>query len=194
MWGKVVKNGQPPGSQLRTLLIRDAVPEDHGVVLAMNNAAVPHVNALSEVEFAWLAGRAEYFRVAETRDDPAGISGFVLALGSGLDYWSDNYRWFGARRERFLYLDRVVVVERARRSGVGRALYADIAAFARGTWPTIALEVNLRPPNPTSIAFHEAMGYLRVGVREYDEKEHAVVMLERPTGPSSPARDTGGPS
>lgn len=49
--------------------------------------------------------------------------GFAIVLPSGLDYWSDNYKWFTARFDRFLYLDRVVVAERGRRRGVGRALY-----------------------------------------------------------------------
>ena len=166
---------------MQPIVIRDAVPGDHAALLAMNNATVPHVNALSADEFAWLASHAEYFRVSDSRDDPMGARGFVLALGSGLDYWSDNYRWYGTRRKNFLYLDRVVVAEEARHSGIGRALYADIAAFARGKWPSIVLEVNLRPPNPVSLAFHQAMGYQEVGVREYDGNTRAVIMLERPT-------------
>lgn len=189
-----MKHERTSGRELRPLVIRNASPGDHASILVLNNAAVPHVNALSEDEFAWLAAHAAYFRVVESCDGGLGVRGFVLALGPGLDYWSENYRWFGARRERFLYLDRVVVAEEAQRAGVGRALYADIAAFALGTWPSITLEVNLRPPNPTSIAFHKAMGYVQVGIREYDEKKRAVVMLERPIGPSSPGRDTGGPS
>ncbi|MEX2180660.1 MAG: hypothetical protein WD771_01335, partial [Gemmatimonadaceae bacterium] len=63
--------------------------------------------------------------------------------------------------------------------GVGRALYDDVHATAAGRWLRITLEVNLRPPYPTSIAFHEAMGYRPVGVREYNEGRNAVQMFER---------------
>jgi predicted GNAT superfamily acetyltransferase len=81
------------------------------------------------------------------------------------------------------------VASRAHRQGVGRALYHDIATFAGGRWPRIVLEVNLRPPNPVSIAFHERMGYRHAGVREYDEGTKAVVMMERViAGPSSSAQ------
>jgi predicted GNAT superfamily acetyltransferase len=168
------------------VVVRDVTAGDHAAVLALNNGAVPHVNELTEESFAWLAAHADYFRLAE---DESGIAGFVLALRSGIEYWSENYAWFSQRFGDFLYLDRAVVATRAHRRGVGRALYTDIATFAERRWTRIVLEVNLRPPNPVSITFHERMGYRRVGVREYDERTKAVVMMERAiAGPSSSAR------
>jgi uncharacterized protein len=159
------------------LVIRDATAADFAAVLALNNAHTPHVNALSDAQFAWLAEHAGYFRVAEDAD---GLVGFVLCVPSGLaDYWSENYRWFTERFDRFLYLDRVVVAPRARRVGVGRALYADLHLTVSGQWPRITLEVNLRPPNPGSVAFHAAMGYVPVGVREYDDGSKSVQMYAR---------------
>ncbi len=158
------------------LTIRDATPADHAAILALNNAHTPHVNALTGEEFAWLVAHAGHFRMAE---DAGGLAGFVLCLPAGTEYWSDNYRWFAERHSDFLYLDRVVVSPRARRAGVGRAMYDDVHATADGRWLRVTLEVNLRPPNPASIAFHEAMGYRRVGVREYDEGRKAVQMFVR---------------
>jgi len=159
------------------VIVRDAVAGDHAAILALNNGAVPHVNALSMDEFAWLSGHANFFRVVE---DAEGLLGFALVLPPGLDYWSDNYKWFTARLGgAFTYLDRVVVDARARRRGVGRALYESLFAFARGRWPQVALEVNLRPPNPDSVHFHEQMGFTTLGVREYDGGEHAVLMMAR---------------
>lgn len=157
-------------------VVRDATVADHPAVLAMNNAATPHVNALTEEELGWLASHAGYFRVLE---DAGGVAGFVLCLPSGLDYWSDNYKWFSARYTDFLYLDRVVVVERARRGGVGRAMYEALHEAVAGRWMRITLEVNLRPPNPASVIFHEKMGYRAIGVREYDGGKRAVRMYER---------------
>lgn len=142
----------------------------------MNNASTPHVNALTEEEFSWLRSHAAYFRVAV---DSEGVAGFVLCVAAGLDYWSDNYKWFAARYDAFLYLDRVVVAERARRSGVGRALYDDLHAVSAGRWPRVALEVNLRPPNPGSVAFHASLGYECVGVREYHDGANAVQLYCR---------------
>ena len=157
--------------------VRTAVERDHDDVLALNNAAVPHVNALTAEQFSWLAKRTDYFRVCE---DVGGIVGFVFAIAKGSDYWSANYAWFGERYDTFLYLDRVVVAERERRAGVGRALYSDLRAFAQGRWPRITLEVNRRPPNPGSLRFHEHMGFREVGERESDDGAQAVVMMELP--------------
>lgn len=171
--------------------VRDAIASDHPAVLALNNAAAPHVNDLSVHEFAWIVSHADYFRVAE---DDAGLAAFVIALRPGLEYWSLNYRWFMERGGDFLYLDRIVVAERVRRTGVGRVLYDDIDRFASGRWPRITLEVNLLPPNPGSLLFHERQGFRRLGVREEDGGTKAVVLMERATSPSSWSRGTGDPS
>jgi predicted GNAT superfamily acetyltransferase len=153
--------------------VRAATPADHAWVLALNNGATPHVNALDAETFARIASIAVHFTVAEDEDGPLG---FVLVLPSGTDYWSDNYRWFAERYATFWYLDRVVVAPRAHRRGVGRALYEDL--FERAA-ERITLEVNRRPPNPGSEAFHLAVGFHEVGVRAYDAGAHAVVMMVR---------------
>ena len=156
-------------------IVRPASRDDWPAVLSLNNGAVPHVNALEPSQFEWLATQVDYFGVAEKSEV---LVGFVMALRQGTEYWSANYAWFGARYSEFVYLDRVVVERSSRRFGVGRALYGDLIAFARDRWPRIALEVNVRPPNPGSIAFHEALGFQRVGTRIYDENE--VAMFELP--------------
>ena len=173
------------------IVVRDATEREHAAVLAMNNAATPHVNELTENTLGWIISHADYFRLAE---DDEGIAGFVLALRSGGEYWSLNYRWFNERGGDFLYLDRVVVAERARMAGVGRALYEDICEFASGRWPRITLEVNLRPPNPASLAFHERMGFNQVGIREENGGEKAVSLMERATSASSRRRALSDPS
>ena len=161
---------------MTAVTVRDATAADAVAVLALNNANTPHVNALTTEEFAWLASHAAYYRVAT---DETGVVGFALCLAAGREYWSENYKWFAARYAEFLYLDRVVVASHVRRLGVGRALYADLHRAAAGRWPRVTLEVNLRPPNPGSVAFHEGLGYLRVGVREYDSGASVVQMYAR---------------
>jgi len=154
--------------------LRPATVADHAAVLALNNSQVPHVNALTPDEFAQIVALSGHFTVAE---DPQGLLGFVLCIPSGTSYWSGNYKWFAERYARFLYLDRVVVSPRLRRGGVGRLLYGDMHRVQAGIWPCVALEVNVRPPNPTSIAFHEALGYHPVGMREYADGINAVQMF-----------------
>jgi predicted GNAT superfamily acetyltransferase len=161
------------GSGMR---VREATAADYAAIRTLNNSAVPHVNALSEEEFAWLSSHANFLRLAE---DATGLLGFALVLPSGGEYWSENYRWFTARFDRFVYLDRVVVAPQARRRGVGRALYEALFHYASDTWPRLTLEVNLRPPNPDSVQFHEALGFTTLGVREYDDGRHAVLMMAK---------------
>ena len=170
------------------LVVRAATARDQPSVFALNNASTPHVNALTEAQFAWLASECDYYRVAEAGGAVAGV---VMAIRNGTAYWSDNYAWFGARYAEFIYLDRVIVAPDARREGIGRALYADLIEFATGRWPRITLEVNVRPPNPGSIVFHERMGFQRVGTRSYAEGE--VAMFERTLGVTPPLRPQASP-
>jgi predicted GNAT superfamily acetyltransferase len=169
------------GRTIAVIRVRDAVAADHAAVLALNNSAVPHVNELSDGEFDWITSHADYFRVAE---DEAGLTAFVIALRPGLAYWSLNYRWFSDRGGEFLYLDRIVVDERARGTGVGRAMYDDLDRFASGRWPCITLEVNLAPPNPGSLAFHERLGFKQVGVRQEEGGTKAVALMQRTVPPA----------
>lgn len=156
--------------------LRPGTAADAAAVLALNNASVPHVNALTADTLAQIVAMSAVYTVAE---DAEGILGFVICIPSGRSYWSDNYNWFGDRYDAFLYLDRVAVAGRAQRRGVGRAIYDAVHAAARGRWPRVALEVNLRPPNPVSVAFHAAVGYMPVGVREYGDGANAVQMFVR---------------
>lgn len=154
--------------------VRDASTADVEAVLALNNAAVPNVNAIERGDLERIVALACYHKVVT---DPEGVAAFVICMPSGGAYWSENYRWFTQRYDSFLYLDRVVVAERVRGQGVGTLLYDDMHAFARTQWPRVALEVNLAPPNPGSVRFHERLGYERVGDRSYgDGGEHAVAM------------------
>lgn len=155
----------------REFVVRPATAADHAAVLALNNASTPHVNALTASELAQIVGMSSHFTVAE---DSQGILGALLCLSERAPYWSANFKWFVARYDAFVYVDRVMVAARARRLGVGRALYDDLhhQPYAR-----VALEVNVLPPNPTSIAFHTAMGYLAVGELVHVPAEKSVQMF-----------------
>ena len=69
--------------------VDDVSVSDLDEVLALNEASVPHVNSLSLSELQWFHEHAPYFRLV--RSDGR-ISGFLIGLGSGLDYGSPNYQ------------------------------------------------------------------------------------------------------
>ena len=146
--------------------------------LRINNAAQPAVNGLGATELDELVAWAEHFLVAESGGERAG---FVLALpGPGLAYASLNYTWFARRFTRFLYVDRIVVDAGARSSGSGTALYTALAEVSRGRWPRICAEVNIRPPNPGSLRFHERAGFHAVGEQDTEGGAKRVRLLECP--------------
>ncbi len=136
-------------------------------LLELNNDAVP---AVGELDPARLARLVEISMMALVASDGDGaVAGFCLVLDPDTDYTSVNYRWFCDRYTNFAYLDRVVVAPAMRGRGVGRSLYDRVAAEALDTGHTwFCLEVNLRPRNDESLAFHDRLGFIEVGQQETD--------------------------
>lgn len=157
--------------------LRPVAAADLPRLLTLNNAAVPHVNALDEASFADLLAEAAFVRVVQEGE---AIVGFVVCFAPGAAYASLNYRWFDGRYDAFFYVDRIVVDTAAHSVGLGRRLYAAVAeeAALRGA-PLIACEVNELPPNPRSMKFHEKQGFVPIGRRESEDGAKAVVMLTR---------------
>jgi uncharacterized protein len=158
-------------------MIRDVENNDLAAVLALNEASVPHVNAVPMAQMEKFRREAAYFRVALVEGD---LAACLIGLTPEADYGSLNFRWFQARYEDFAYIDRVAVAEDARRLGLGSALYADFERHFAGRVPRLACEVNLRPPNAVSMAFHLRHGFEQVAEQEVDGKSVAMMVKELP--------------
>jgi predicted GNAT superfamily acetyltransferase len=154
--------------------IRDLRPADVGAATNINNANTPGVSEIDEAGMAHLLGESVIALAAVDEQDR--VAGFCIVLGPGADYGSDNYAWFAARYDDFVYLDRVAVAEHARNAGVGTALYAEVER--RATAPWFLLEVNLRPRNDGSLRFHDRHGFVEVGQQE-TSYGHLVSMLAK---------------
>ena len=61
--------------------------------------------------------------------------------------------------------------------GLGRDLYAAVIHLIQGRYPTLACEVNLRPPNLISETFHAQLGFVEVGQQDTEGGAKRVVML-----------------
>ncbi|MGT2426441.1 GNAT family N-acetyltransferase [Amnibacterium kyonggiense] len=159
-----------------TVVVRPLESADAPAVLAMDNAAVPAVTPLDRKALGELVALASLAVVAEV--EPGAPAGFLIAMDPGVDYGSENYRWFQARSDSFVYVDRIVVADGHRGTGVGRALYD--AAFARAREfgrSEVTCEVNVRPANPESLAFHARLGFERLEEQETKGGAYRVALL-----------------
>jgi hypothetical protein len=164
------------------VLIRDTVTTDLDAALALNNANVPELNELDRVEIERLLGMAEVALTAEVDDT---FAGFCIVFPPGVDYGSLNYGWFSRTYDDFAYLDRIAVHPSFRRYGIGRAFYAELVGRLTGQFPLLACEVNVRPRNDASLAFHHSIGFREVGQQDTDGGKKTVSLLAMPLEPLS---------
>jgi len=149
--------------------IRELVPDDLPAVLEMNNAVVPTVNphdAASLVDLIAIADRCWVL------DDGGALGGLLVVFAPGGSYQSRNYRWFDEHYDNYIYVDRIVVASTHRRLGLAGRLYdtAVVHAVAESR-ERLFCEVNVEPPNPQSIAFHEAYGWSAIADHRHSPTE-----------------------
>jgi predicted GNAT superfamily acetyltransferase len=155
--------------------IRTATPEDAARIRELNESEVPHVGRFRGHPTETPVAPETIYLVAIHHGE---LAGFLLAMTPEADYDSPNFLWFRERARDYLYVDRIAVAGTARGAGIGRRLYAKAAATAPKGLVRIGCEVNIRPPNPASLAFHRAIGFREVGRRAFVPGEKEVVYLE----------------
>ena len=145
-------------------------------ILALNEAAIPAVNSISLTDLEQLAAQSCYFRVAIVEDE---VLGFLLMLPPGASYKSLNYAWFSERYEDFAYVDRIVIDPAVAGTGIGRQFYSDAIAVLAEKHSRINCEVNIKPRNDVSLAFHAALEFVEVGQRDTEGGSKRVSLLSR---------------
>jgi predicted GNAT superfamily acetyltransferase len=152
-----------------TVLLRDADAADHDAIVALNATEVRHTSAMDRPRLGELAALAGHRRVATV---DGRVAAFLLAMPDHVAYANDNYAWFAARYERFVYVDRVVVGADWQGRRLGSLLYEDLFAWARArAIPRVVCEFNLVPPNEPSRAFHARHGFAEVGRQWLGDKQ-----------------------
>ena len=130
---------------------------DH--LLALNNAHQTETGPLTRDALARMLATA--FHSASVG---GGKDAMLITFDQDAAYDSPNFLWFRARYAAFVYVDRIIVAAHARGRGVARDFYEDLfARAAKARQPRVVCEVNLDPPNPGSLAFHAALGFVAVG-------------------------------
>ena len=156
------------------VIIRDARESDYAAIVDLNTSEVQHTSAMDINRVRYLDSISAYQRVAILNNQAAA---FLLAMKDHTPYKNDNFGWFSSRYEKFLYIDRIVVGRPFQGCKIGTLLYRDIFDYARkATIPVIACEVNLVPPNESSLTFHARFNFIEIGSQWVADGQKQVSM------------------
>ena len=154
--------------------IRPAELTDFAAILALNAASVHSLSPLSHERLEQLHEASALHLVVENDQK---VVAFFLAMGENANYDSVNYQWFASRYRSFLYIDRIVVSQSARASGVGSRLYNYALDFAAKTGlDLLTCEFDVDPPNEVSERFHARFGFREVGRQRYGASKKQVAL------------------
>jgi len=138
----------------------------------LNQASVQELSPLDEQRLAFILELAHRSFVAENEGQ---VAAFAIAVAPGTAYDSANYHWFAERYESFLYLDRIAVDAAHRRRGLGALLY-DAMEQAALPFGRMVCDVNVKPRNDASLAFHAARGYEDIGRLQHGDVKTVALM------------------
>jgi predicted GNAT superfamily acetyltransferase len=145
--------------QLRVQTVKAKAMEEIDAILALSALHEVETSPLTPETLTHMLGQAFYSATAD-----GGRDGYLICFDQDADYDSVNFQWFKTRYPRFVYIDRVVVAAHARGQGIARRFYEALFDHARSAGHSqITCEINVLPPNPGSLAFHSALGFVEVG-------------------------------
>ncbi len=144
-----------------TPIILDAGEKHMEEILKLNQDLVHFLSDLDITSLKELGLMAEMFKVVEVEGK---VAGFLIAVRENKPYGSVNYKWFLDNYDKFLYVDRVVVSTVYQHMGIGRLIYNEVFNHAKATGiDKVTAEIDINPPNPVSLKFHESFGFKEVG-------------------------------
>jgi predicted GNAT superfamily acetyltransferase len=159
-------------------------------ILRINSESLPGVAHLDRTELERLMAIPNEHLAMEC--PTGGLAGYMLAFRSDAPYDGEEFLTFAkASAKPFIYIDQVAVDTTTRRMGVATILYNAMAAHALGaSLSALCCEVNLKPPNPISLAFHQNSGFNRAGVLDTEDGRTVALMKKTLKGGEPEARET----
>jgi predicted GNAT superfamily acetyltransferase len=141
-----------------SLIVRPAHAEDFDAILRINSQSAPHVAKLDAQDLQRLVKLASVAWVAQS---PTGIAGYLLGMASYDDYDGEEFGCFVSRLDQtFLHVDQVAVGSNARRANIASQLYEHLVQWSlKRNICVLCCGVNLVPPNPVSMEFHQQRGF-----------------------------------
>jgi len=156
-------------------MIGPILKSHHAKILRMNEEFVHWLSPLDKDELDELLALAHYKKQIHEAD------GVLIGYAHDVDYDHKNLKWLRVRFEAFYYIDRIIVDAKAHGKGYGRKLYTDFEDEARRRGlPRLVCEVNTKPNNPNSHAFHEYLGFNALVDVDYPDYNATLRYYEKP--------------
>jgi len=162
-------------SQLSNLisLNKPLVSREINEIHEINQENSPDVGDIPSIkEFKELTELSDVIYAFKDKDK---IIGFILLMREGSSYKSENYKFISSQYDKFLYVDRIAIQSNYRRRGLAETIYKKAINDAKRLGLDLLCEVNTRPRNDTSLAFHGKMGFTEIGTQDF--KKNSVVYL-----------------
>jgi predicted GNAT superfamily acetyltransferase len=159
------------------LSVRALIGSDGPGVLRINSDGQPGVAQLDDSELRRLCSLPNHHLVAEDIDSL--LVGYILAFDREAAYDGEEFLRFRLMTPKpYVYVDQIAVAKESKGLGVGKALYGALEAIARREGAhALCCEVNTVPRNPESMAFHEALGFRRVGSMATSDGREVELLL-----------------
>ena len=157
--------------------IIDAKQEHYEEILKLNEELVHFLSPMDMEKFKKMSEETILNKVVIEEGE---VAAFLMAFSQGKQYDSVNYKWFDKKYEKFLYVDRIVISPKQHRKGIGKELYNYVFDYAKeNNFTVITCEIDIKPINEVSLAFHESMGFKEVGRQEIKGGEKVVSLQAR---------------
>ena len=158
--------------------VRNIEIADLARVLEINNANTPGVSELTMSELE--TDITNCLHALAIDNEHGEVCAFCITFAPDAPDAGANHRWFAERYKSFVYLDRIAIDSKNKNRGLGALLYQTVEQrmLNSAKHSLLCCEVNLEPPNPGSLRFHQRIGFTEVGQRG-DGNAYRVVLLAR---------------
>tara|TARA_B100001996_G_scaffold380289_1_gene367479 strand:- start:60 stop:545 length:486 start_codon:yes stop_codon:yes gene_type:complete len=156
--------------------IRNLVDSETERIWTINEEGLPGTGKVSQQEIKALLDFSSLSMGAYLEER---LVGFVICLPPNTEYGSLNYAWFNQRYDDFLYVDRIAVSSECQNQNIGSILYDYVKRQSEEIGVPVTAEVNIYPPNPGSMRFHDRHGFEQVGVLDHGEKSVALFVYQQ---------------
>ena len=157
--------------EIMNIGVRHLADSEAEMIWSINEEGLPGTGKVSQQEIKALLEFSSLSIGAYLEDR---LVGFVICLPPNTEYGSLNYAWFNQRYDKFLYVDRIAVSVESQNQNIGSILYDHVKKHAEEIGVPVTAEVNIYPPNPGSMRFHDRHGFEQVGVLDHGEKSVAL--------------------